>query len=197
MSRSDQARSVTRDHLDCMTCLIEIDHRLSQLEAEGRNVGSYQRMLPTWMHAVLMFPGGWQAKQPKVSAHAMDSLEHLAELLDLVTPSVRPERSQQLSDLLDRVAAMLKDDDSLSDQLRRYLFWLVEETRTALAEHQTLGTFDVNGAMMRLWVGLNAAAEQSKGKKREWRGVVRDLFVGTTGGLLANVPGIVQQALGG
>lgn len=179
-----------------MACLVQIDRTLPILEAEGRRVTTFRRMLPTWTHAVMMYPDGW-GHAGALSDHAADTLDHLVEILDITAPTIRPGGPEYVTDLLDRVTEMLGSDDTLPTELTRYLFRLVQETRTALVEFETLGSFDLNDALMRLWTAVNAAAEQSTTDegKTGWRGIVRDFVVGTGAGLLANTPGIVQVAI--
>lgn len=196
LSKGNEAPEVTATTIAAMNCLVEIDRRLPVLEAEGRRVTTYRRMLPTWTHAVMMYPEGFGVVA-SISDHALDTLDHLAEILELTTPTIRTGSPERVTDLLDRVTAMLGTDESLPAELRRYLFRLVQETRTALVEYQTLGAFDLNESLMRLWTAVNAAAEVStdEGAKEGWRGIVRDYAIGTVAGLTANAPAFVQAAI--
>lgn len=197
LSRSGQAEQTTNLHIEAMACLVEIHRRLPVLESEGRKVASYVRIFPTWLHAVILYPGTWKEKGA-VSQHAMDSLDHLAELLELTVPQVRPGGAEQVTSILDRVTDGLANDDSLPDELRRYLVRLVQETRRALVDYEAVGAFDLSECLTRLWVAVNAAAEQSDDhKKQSWRDIARDFIVATSSGVLASTPSIIQQALGG
>ncbi len=179
-----------------MGALIAIDRELTALETRGRNMASYRRIYPQWMHGVLAYPHGWTTTQGDFSIHALDSLDHLAELLDLTTAAhVAPEVVATIPAMLDNISALLAEDDSITPQLRAYLLRLVQETRTAVEEHDVLNTFDLDVAMERLWVALQAAADQSEKKSDKWRSFFSQVAVSAFGGAIASAPTVIQAAL--
>lgn len=96
------------------------------------------------------------------------------------------------------VLSLIAEDDSITTDLAAYLSRLVREMDAALEDDELPAGFDTADAIRRLWVGLHAAAGQSKddGTRSKWRGMADRIWVSASGGALASVPTIVMGALG-
>jgi len=162
-----------RDHVDAMVALRAIEFHLDRLSGSV-SVDSYTKMVPVWCRAVLAYPHGWShagANSEILTEHAMDSLEHLAVLIDSNLPGLRAFDDAPYLTLLDEIQQELASDQDLPEDLKVFVFNLVLETRNALAEFDTLGAVNVADCLQRLKVALFAAADQTKGEhKKRYRG---------------------------
>lgn len=185
-----------QEHVVAMVHIAHLNAELDRLEQSGRNVASYRKMITPWIQAVLAYPKGFEQNNSAslFREHYLDSLEHLADLLDLHHTQLKPGVVGELAQLLLEVEELLAADQTITNELRAYLHRLVSECRQALADHSVLGTFDLQEAAFRLWVGMNAAAEQSRSKKSSWRDFARKVLPGTVSGLLVATPSLAFQA---
>lgn len=68
------------------------------------------------------------------------------------------------------------------------VFKLVNEVRTALEDESISGSFDFADGAHRLWVGVFAAAGQSKNMRSKWRSAAADLFRDAGAAALGSLP---------
>jgi len=177
-------------HREVMTDLLDVERGLRRLSTVGRPVDIFENMLPSWTMTVLSFPDWNNVPQSLFfTAHSMDVLRLLADTFDLLAPNVD---LQPLEEIVAAAEQLLREDDTITGELRGYLHGLLQELRIVLSDVSNLSTFDLNGALQRLWVTFFAAAEQSS-KPQGWRDLAHDVFVGTAGGLLANLPALGMQ----
>lgn len=177
-----------------MVALHEVEFHLDRLE-KVTPVDSYRKMVSIWARIILAYPHGWQADHPNrhtFTEHAMDSLEHLAVLLDTNLPRLRDLDTSDLLPVFTSIEERLAGDENLPDDVRAYVFNLVEEARRAVSEFEVTGSVDLAVCLQRLKMALFAAADQTKGENKRWyRKMASDVAVPiavNVAGYLATVP---------
>lgn len=182
------------DHIRAMVALHEVEFHLDRLE-KVTPVDSYRKMVSIWARIILAYPHGWQADHPNrhtFTEHAMDSLEHLAVLLDTNLPRLRDLDTSDLLPVFTSIEERLAGDENLPDDVRAYVFNLVEEARRAVSEFEVTGSVDLAVCLRRLKMALFAAADQTKGENKRWyRKMASDVAVPiavNVAGYLATVP---------
>lgn len=189
-SRSEESVEL---HLEAFRLLIAIKDCLDYLDAKGINVNTWRTNYTDWVWMVLHAPNNWQGGSkggggfPDVP---MAHLDTLATLLDVDRPALHPEPEAKLRTAIGDVFDLLRDDDSISDHLREYVFKLANEIRTALDDESITGSFDFADAAYRLWVAIYAASAQSTKQRSKWKRAATDLFKDAAGSALGSLPAL-------
>lgn len=169
-------------HRRAMRQLTEIERRVDELDRLGRDVSVYRRYLTNWTKALVCYPNGWAQNADSTSYPdqvSMDMLHSLAERLDGRFNQIRTD-SPKLRALIEAVDRALREDDSISDEMRWYVANLLAEIRHTIDDHEYIDGFDLNDALQRLWVSLKAARIESE-KPERWERASRfwrDVAVG-------------------
>ncbi|WP_157509997.1 hypothetical protein [Frondihabitans sp. Leaf304] len=187
-----------------MASLLQIRRDLDDLGDAGADVDHYDTYVSAWLQMLLNYPNHWQAAASGGVAFPKSDLDHLAglaTLLDMTPRRVLPAGGQ---DLLRKTIAdaktLLIEDTSLSSQLQTYLVRLIREIERALEDEALGDEFDYLAKAEDLWVALQAAAGQSRGKKTGWKAAAARLLIPAAGGVLTHAGELgldgIQQALG-
>lgn len=160
------------------------DDLLRRFEADGRNVAVFRRQFDGWSRVPLMLDAVWNQAtigQNIVGQPILDQLEGFDAYLEGKVLTISDDRMPSLRALVAEANAALAEDDELPPQLVWYLKRLLSEIQLALDDEQFGSSFDFTEAVQRLWVTLNAAAEQSKSEARKgrWRNLVDQVIIGS------------------
>ena len=184
----DDLPAGTAEHRVAMGRLLQVERRIVRLAEDDVDVSDYLAHLVVWTQAIIVHPLGWTTnshsnKFPPTAS--MQMLRALSQLLDSHFKQVRTDNTR-LRDLLAEVDKALSEDDSLGDEMRRYLAKLLAKIRATLDDHEYVDGFDLDESLDRLWVTLRAAAYESNDGERWDRvaGFFRDL----ASGALVNAP---------
>ncbi|WP_407358800.1 hypothetical protein LTA6_000988 [Microbacterium sp. LTA6] len=183
--------------------LIEIlSGQLRFLASRNYRVAVHQRHLRVWARVPLMLQFGWgtQVSHPDhvLAEAALDQLESLSSFLDDKVLAFDDSRIPSLRSLMDQADVLLTGDTEMDSALMSYLRRLIAEIRYALDDDVAGRTFDYTAAVERLRVAFQAAAEASTSeRKRGWRGLVQQIFVGvTSGGLVEGGAALAAITIG-
>jgi hypothetical protein len=190
---SDNDPTAIATQLEAFKLLISIEHAMDYLAQKNPNIDEYRKHFPEWVKMAIHAPGNWQGGSDFETSFPSTHLSHLgtfAILLDFDQPALQPEPEAKLRDLVQSVIDLLLIDESLSPHLREYIFKLANELRTALDDESVTGTFDFPRAAERLWVGLYAAAGQSKNMRSKWRSIATGIFRDAGTAALGSLPSI-------
>jgi len=177
-----------------MALFLESVDKLDDLEAVGVKVGVYRRYIPAWTRMLMSYPLPWYQQVNQADAFpsaAMDQLEALGGWFDIYRPRLRPGAEETLQAIVSDTETLLRDDSSLSNELKLYLARLLREIQAALDDAILGSSFDYAAATERLWVALFAAAAQSDSteKSSKWTDLAHRFAIPTTVGLLTSLPG--------
>jgi hypothetical protein len=164
--------------------LTEIDRTLARLQANGANVGVFQRQLHGWARIPLMIEVGWTTATSKAKIFpraVLEQIETFALYLDGKVHVFSTSELTSLGHLVDQAREALVADDTLPAELVQYIHQLLQEIRVALNNEEIGRTFDFAEATRRLWVSLRAASGASEGdeQKSRWRKLADAIAVGT------------------
>lgn len=179
-------------HLEVFRLLASIRDSLNYLESKGIGVATYQDHYPQWLRMALHVPNGWTGGSDPDQGFPPESMAHLdtlATLLDVDRPSLHAEPEARLRRVLNEVFELLRTDDSLSDQLREYVYKLANEIRQALDDEAIMGTFDFATAAERLWVAVYAAAGQSQ-RPGKWKAAAKRFWADAAAGAIGSAPSV-------
>ena len=176
-----------------MSHLMDTIRGLDELENAGVQVRVYKRYVAHWTRMLMSYPLGWYTQtgaEEAFPSSAMDQLEALSSWFEVHKPRLRPEAKGTLHELVDDTRSLLRDDDSISNELRLYLQRLISEIDAALNDEELGESFDYASATERLWVGLFAASAQSADdeQKSRWSNLARRFLIPTTIGVLSGLP---------
>ncbi|PFG39875.1 hypothetical protein ATJ97_2395 [Georgenia soli] len=198
LNQEGEFTSADADHVNAMRWISELKDLIDGLELQGRKVGPYRRHLGNWTHIVLNYPGAWQSMRTAdlITQPMLDTLVQLSDVLDFAGPSVNEEVRGAALELLTEVIALLAEDDTLPDELRAYVYKVVQNARTCIEEYEVLGSVDLQAALEHLWGALKAAEGHSEGTFRErWATMSERIFTPAVAGFLGSAPSVALQAL--
>lgn len=173
--------------------ILAIEHALVYLESKSPGMAIYRKQFPQWVNISINYPGNWTGgSDPEASfpQSVMDHLHTFSILLDFDNPGLMPEPEAKLRDVIQSIVTLLIEDDSLSQELREYIFKLTNEVRAALDDEAITGSFDFAGAAQRMWVSVFAAAGQSKKMKTKWKATAGRLFQDASATALGSLPAV-------
>jgi len=191
LSGNDPAAIATQ--MDAFRLLIAIEHAMDYLAQKNPSIDEYRAHFPEWVKMAIHAPGNWTSGSDFETGFPTAHLSHLstfAILLDFDQPALQPEPEAKLRDLVQGVIDLLLVDESLTPHLREYIYKLANELRIALDDESIAGTFDFPRAAERLWVGLYAAAGQSKAMRSKWRNIATGIFRDAGAAALGSLPSI-------
>lgn len=186
---SDESRAAL---LESAVWLRDIDRHIDSLERIGRRVGPFRRNYPIWVNSTLAIGKSWSGTfytpEDVCPQSAMDSLDSLAEVLDMLTPSPGNQIHEQLTNLADRIAEGIESDPTLSDQLRVHLRRVVDHLRHCLANPGAYDLADFAEAADDALTAVKAAAGESTDKtwKERWSDISTLIVYPTIAGLLTD-----------
>lgn len=178
-----------------MGYLRDIEEILTGMEASGRRTRSFRQALPRWQAWVLAYPHSWThlvSSDIFNSEHDLDVLENLADALDLTIPVFTEQDRSDIAATLEETRKALADDESLPLPLRRHLHGVLKHVSSCLEEYETFGDFDLQKAIDRLLVSVNAAGQVSKDPSK-WQTIKEKLAYPIMVGLAVQIPGSVSQ----
>ena len=131
---SDDDNSIINDAdraalLESVKWLTDIKAIIDTLDKMGRKVGPFRRNYSTWVDSTLNIGKSWSSPytpEEICPQAALDSLETLADMVDVLTPSLSTPLRDQLISLANELADGLAADTTLSDQLRDHLRRTIE-----------------------------------------------------------------------
>jgi len=184
-----------------MAVLLQTIERLDDLEDAGVPVAVYRRYIPAWTKMLMGYPLGWYSQTNQDEAFppaAMDQLETLSSWFRVLQPKLRPESEKTLQSIVADTDDLLRADESISVELKRYLARLLREIQAALDDEKLGTSFDYAAATERLWVALFAAAAQSKSdeQRSKWSDLGKRFWMPTTVGLITSLPGAAATIVG-
>ena len=167
----------------------------------GRKVGPFRRNYSTWVDSTLNIGKSWSSPytpEEVCPQAALDSLETLADMVDVLTPSLSTPLRDQLISLANELADGLEADTTLSDQLRDHLRRTVECMRRCLENPGECHLQNVVDATDNAITAAKAAAGESTDSvwKEQWRQLSTAIVYPTISGLIANVPSMILQITG-
>jgi hypothetical protein len=200
---SDDETSIINDAdraalLESAKWLTDINAIIDTLDNMGRKVGPFRRNYSTWVDSTLNIGKSWSSSYtpeevcPKA---ALDSLETLADMVDVLTPSLSTPLRDQLISLANELADGLEADTTLSDQLRDHLRRTVEYLRRCLENPGECHLQNVVDATDNAITAAKAAAGESTDSvwKERWRQLSTAIVYPTVSGLIASFPSIILQ----
>lgn len=198
-SSPDQA---LKTHRQAMRLLGAIEMHVTRLDRAGRPQRVARKYLSSWTQIILAFPLNWQGNasaEETVPDASLDALEQFAEIIDASGLLASEEDVRGLSGGITEALRLLREDNSLSDDLRYYVSVLLQEVRIVLENEYLQDGFDFKQAQARLRVAMEAAAGQSNTPER-WREVIKTylvpVFTGIGTNLAVSGSGVALRALG-
>jgi hypothetical protein len=155
-----------------------IEELLTGMESAGRKTRTYREAVPRWRATVMAYPSSWIHVQSAEAFHNendLGTLENLDDVLEQLTPKYGDQDRTELRATLDGTRDALASDTSLPTTLRRHIYGLLDHASTVLDEYELFGDFELQKAVDRLLVSVNAAANVSKDRSK-WRDLA-DKFV--------------------
>lgn len=203
---SDDDNSIINDAdraalLESVKWLTDIKAIIDTLDKMGRKVGPFRRNYSTWVDSTLSIGKSWSSPytpEEICPQAALDSLETLADMVDVLTPSLSTPLRDQLIALANELADGLEADTTLSDQLRDHLRRTVEYLRRCLENPGECHLQNVVDATDNAITAAKAAAGESTDSvwKERWRQLSTAIVYPTISGLIANVPSMILQITG-
>lgn len=192
------------EYFGAMAALLQIRRDLNDLRDAGADVDHYETYVTAWLQMFVNYPNNWQHPTSGGLSFPKSDLDHLAGLATLLDMTPRRELPAGGQDLLRKTIAdakaLLIEDTSLSSQLQIYLVRLIREIERALEDDLMGQDFDYVEKAESLWVALQAAAGQSRGRKGKWKTAASRLLIPAASGVLAHAAELgvdgMQQALG-
>ncbi|WP_143227753.1 hypothetical protein [Actinomyces naeslundii] len=187
--------------LESTKWLTDINAIIDTLDNMGRKVGPFRRNYSTWVDSTLNIGKSWSSPytpEEVCPQAALDSLETLADMVDVLTPSLSTPLRDQLISLANELADGLEADTTLSDQLRDHLRRTVECMRRCLENPGECHLQNVVDATDNAITAAKAAAGESTDSvwKEQWRQLSTAIVYPTISGLIANVPSMILQITG-
>ena len=203
---SDDDNSIINDAdraalLESVKWLTDIKAIIDTLDKMGRKVGPFRRNYSTWVDSTLNIGKSWSSPyipEEICSQAALDSLETLADMVDVLTPKLTGPLHDHLMTLVNELAEGLEADTTLSDQLREHLKRTIEYLRHCLENPEEYPLQNVVNATDDAITAAKAAAGESTDSvwKERWRKLSTVLVYPTISGLLANTPSLILQITG-
>ena len=203
---SDEENSTINDAdrtalLEAAKWLTEIKEIIETLEQMGRKVGPFRRNYYIWVDSTLNIGKSWNSPytpEEICPQAALDSLETLADMVDVLTPSLPTPLRDQLISLVDELADGLEADLTLSDQLRDHLRRTIEYLRRCLENPEEYHLQNIANATDDAITAAKAAAGESTHSiwKERWGKLSTVIICPTISGLIANVPSMILQITG-
>ncbi|MDO4661463.1 MAG: hypothetical protein Q4B27_05035 [Candidatus Saccharibacteria bacterium] len=164
----------------------------------GRKVGPFQRNYSIWVDSTLNIGKSWGSPytpEEVCPQAALDSLEMLAEMVDVLTPNLIAPLHDQLIDLVNELAEGLEADRTLSDQLREHLRRTIEYLRRCLENPDEYHLENIVYATDNAITAAKAAAGESTDSvwKERWRKLGTVIVYPTISGFIANIPSMILQ----
>lgn len=187
--------------LESTKWLTDINAIIDTLDNMGRKVGPFRRNYSTWVDSTLNIGKSWSSPytpEEVCPQAALDSLETLADMVDVLPPSLSTPLRDQLISLANELADGLEADTTLSDQLRDHLRRTVECMRRCLENPGECHLQNVVDATDNAITAAKAAAGESTDSvwKEQWRQLSTAIVYPTISGLIANVPSMILQITG-
>lgn len=200
---SDDENSIINDAdraalLESVKWLTDIKAIIDTLDKMGRKVGPFRRNYSTWVDSTLNIGKSWSSPytpEEICSQAALDSLETLADMVDVLTPSLPTPLHDQLISLANELADGLEADTTLTDQLRDHLRRTVEYLRKCLENPGEYHLQNVVDAADNAITAAKAAAGESTDSvwKERWRQLSTAIVYPTISGLIASFPSMILQ----
>ena len=200
---SDDENSIINDAdraalLESVKWLTDIKAIIDTLDKMGRKVGPFRRNYSTWVDSTLNIGKSWSSPytpEEVCPQAALDSLETLADMVDVLTPSLPTPLHDQLISLANELADGLEADTTLTDQLRDHLRRTVEYLRRCLENPGEYHLQNVVYAADNAITAAKAAAGESTDSvwKERWRQLSTAIVYPTISGLIASFPSMILQ----
>ena len=184
--------------LESAKWLVDINAIIDTLDKMGRKTGPFRRNYSTWVDSTLNIGKSWNSPytpEEVCPQAALDSLETLADMVDVLTPSLPNPLRAQLISLANELADGLEADTTLSDQLRDHLRRTVAYLRRCLENPGEYHLQNVVDATDNAITAAKAAAGESTDSvwKERWRQLSTAIVYPTISGLIANFPSMILQ----
>lgn len=203
---SDDDNSIINDAdraalLESVKWLTDIKAIIDTLDKMGRKVGPFRRNYSTWVDSTLNIGKSWNSPympEEICPQAALDSLETLADMVDVLTPKLTGPLHDQLMTLVNELAEGLEADTTLSDQLRDHLRRTIEYLRRCLENPEEYHLQNIANTTDDAITAAKAAAGESTHSiwKERWGKLSAVIICPTISGLIANVPSMILQITG-
>lgn len=194
----DRSDAAFDEHLRAMRLLAECQTFVNELESSGRDVTTFRRTLRLWAAVVMHYPYNWQAAgeaAATLNQHGLDTLSALSLVMETRGPVLLDDAQRQLRALLDDVTTLLKEDQTLSADLRSHVYLVVQMLNRYLDDVEMYGQADIKEALRDLWVSLLAAAGQSgEAHKSKWEAFVQKIGIPAVGTIMGSIPTLALEA---
>ncbi|MBT1633508.1 hypothetical protein NYQ35_02405 [Curtobacterium flaccumfaciens pv. flaccumfaciens] len=171
----------------------ECEDVLKTWDRLGKPVSAYTGAIPRWSEAIAM---SWNAAMTYPNPHAskpdegdMGMLLLLANEMRAFVPELTAEKQDEVSDLIHKVLAALKDDTSLPPELRAHIATLIIQVEQCIAEYEIRGDFALRDAVERLIANIRLA-EQRSDDPAKWERLWDEYAKPVILGLLVEIPTI-------
>ncbi|MBM7415254.1 MULTISPECIES: hypothetical protein [Nocardiaceae] len=149
-----------------------ISEALAGQQAQQARVTPYVEAVPRWTAAIVGYPHGWnQDSASGIPTQDLALLDTLAGIMDTWIARTTDEQRDDIRQFSDRIAELVKADDSLSEEIRLYLANLVLHLRDCLDRFDIVGDFDLRIAVDRLMMAVGVASVHSTSEKSRWKDV--------------------------
>lgn len=175
--------------------LSAIEELLDGMEADGRRVEPYRRILPRWRQWVFTYPSSWTSSISTDEFNRQSDLDLLAALSDAIEqflPSYTADQRSTVSQALEEIRVGLVEDTSLPAPLRRHINGLLLHAFQCLDDYEHFGDFELKKAVDRLIVAVNAAASVSDDESR-WSTVMKNLVFPVLAGWAIAAPSVLPM----
>ncbi len=180
--------------LDAAQLLMRLNRIIDGLDhGGGFRVDPYRRNYPIWCRIVLSIDKTWQTgisytPEDICPIAALDSLDALANHLDLVTPEPGHQSHQHLTALVSEITDLLDADTTLSAELRAHLHQVVAHMRACLANPDRYDLADLAEAAEDLIGAAKTAAKETRDPetKSRWEKFRDGVIYPTVAGLIVN-----------
>jgi hypothetical protein len=197
------AGAATAEHIQAWRHLSDLIRTIDGISDLGMNVSAAKSYYSVWGRMIASVDVSWSNGNGADQAFPQDALSQLqsvSTIIELAGSQVTPTNLELLNQVITQAIELLKDDESLSDELRSYLVKLIREIRNALEDDEVGGGFNFAEAAERLWVAMHAASSQSTSKSNAWKTAALKLLPPTASGVLTHVGTVgfdfVAKALG-
>lgn len=193
--------------LTLMRCIGEIEDNMLLWEKRGIEVESFRgtinrtrRQLVARFDDSLLVPVPVNSVGSVMESSDVTVLRWIDEKLSNTSLRFDGSKAREILALIMETKNLIREDDSLDDELRLFMLRVVDQAQQALSEYSVTGDFNLSEAMIRLSGAINIVKAKSE-KPKIWENLRDKLFFPLAVGVMTRAPfealGVAQMlALG-
>ena len=198
---SDSPQTVRKDenlinHFLAVKYLNEIDAALTRCENLGKQTRIARKYFPEWKRIVFNYPRDWQnVHHSSINEMHLEHLETTIMLIDDVCPPIPEDALAQLTNFLDTVDNLLREDETLPEKIKLSVRVVLDELKTCTDNLAVSSSFEIQEAVYRL-LGALVFVLANSGKNKEWGDIIKNFATNFATGWITNqVPALPVQEL--